>query len=113
LVATLFSSFFRTLATALIAFFANNCAAFFSFLRVFGWPVISKPARRQHRAKEPVGATDYYRLMNTLLLIVVLLLLLGGGGFYYGGPAYGGGGIGLILLICLIIYLFGGFRGRN
>ena len=35
------------------------------------------------------------------------------GGFYYGGPAYGGGGLGLILLICLIVYLFGGFRTKS
>ena len=51
--------------------------------------------------------------MNLLLLIIVLLLLFGGGGFYIGGPAVGGGGLGLIILICLIIYLFGGFRGRK
>ena len=51
--------------------------------------------------------------MNTLLLIIVLLLLFGGGGFYLGGPVYGGSGLGLVLLICLIIYLMGGFRTRN
>jgi hypothetical protein len=27
-----------------------------------------------------------------------------------GGPAIGGGGIGLILVICLIVYCMGGFR---
>jgi hypothetical protein len=48
--------------------------------------------------------------MSTLLIILILVLLLGGGGFYLGGPAYGGGGIGLILVICLILYLMGGFR---
>lgn len=42
--------------------------------------------------------------------MVVLLLLFGGGGFYIGGPAIGGSGLGLILLICLVIYLAGGFR---
>ena len=51
--------------------------------------------------------------MNPLVLIIILVLLFGGGGFYLGGPAYGGGGLGLILLICLIVYLFGGFRGRK
>ncbi len=49
--------------------------------------------------------------MNPLLLIIVLLLLFGGGGFYIGGPAYGGG-LGLVLLICLIVWLCGGFRTR-
>ena len=51
--------------------------------------------------------------MNTLLIIVVLLLLFGGGGFYFGGPVIGGSGLGLILLICLVIYLEGGFRGSK
>jgi hypothetical protein len=51
--------------------------------------------------------------MNLLLIVIVLLLLLGGGGFYYGGPVYGGSGLGLVLLICLIVYLAGGFRARN
>ena len=48
-----------------------------------------------------------------LLLTVVLLLLFGGGGFYLGGPFIGGSGLGLILLICLFIFLEGGFRTRN
>ena len=39
--------------------------------------------------------------------MVVLLLLFGGGGFYFGGPVIGGSGLGLILLICLVIYLAG------
>lgn len=51
--------------------------------------------------------------VNLILLILVLLLLFGGGGFYFGGPAYGGGGLGLVLLICLIVYLMGGFRSKN
>jgi len=48
--------------------------------------------------------------MNILLLIVVLLLLFGGGGFYFGGPVIGGSGLGLILLICLVVWVAGGFR---
>jgi len=48
--------------------------------------------------------------MNILLLIVVLLLLFGGGGFYFGGPVIGGSGIGLVLLICLVVFLMDGFR---
>ena len=51
--------------------------------------------------------------MNPLLLIVILLLLFGGGGFYFGGPAIGGSVLGLALLICLIVYLMGGFRGKG
>ena len=42
--------------------------------------------------------------MNTLLILIILLILLGGGGFYYGGPVYGGSGIGLILVICIVIF---------
>ena len=52
----------------------------------------------------------YNEGMNILLIMVVLLLLLGGGGFYMGGPVIGGSGLGLVLLICLVIYLAGGFR---
>ncbi|MGA2028470.1 MAG: DUF3309 domain-containing protein [Verrucomicrobiota bacterium] len=51
--------------------------------------------------------------MNILLLVVVLLLLFGGGGFYFGGPVIGGSGLGLILLICLVIYCMGGFRSTK
>ena len=45
-----------------------------------------------------------------LLLIILLLLLCSGGGFYWGGPVYGGSGLGLVLLICIIAFLMGGFR---
>ncbi len=55
--------------------------------------------------KEPLAAEAYHTLMNPLLLIVILLLLFGGGGFYAGGPVYGGSGLGLVVLVCLIIYL--------
>jgi hypothetical protein len=60
------------------------------------------------------GAAQCYRgAMNPLLLIIVLVLLFGGGGFYMGGPAYGGGGLGLVLFICLIVYLMGGWRTKS
>jgi hypothetical protein len=39
--------------------------------------------------------------------------LFGGGGFYFGGPMIGGGGLGLILLIGLVVYFMGGFRGSK
>jgi hypothetical protein len=51
--------------------------------------------------------------MNLILLILVLLLLFGGGGFYLGGPVIGGSGLGLILVICLVIYVMGGFRTKS
>jgi len=51
--------------------------------------------------------------MNILLILVVLLLLVGGGGFYFGGPVIGASGLGLILLICLIIWAMGGFGIRK
>jgi hypothetical protein len=62
---------------------------------------------------ERVPAVAYSVSVNLLLLVIILLLLFGGGGFYVGGPYYGGGGIGLVLVICLIIYLLGGFRTRD
>lgn len=55
----------------------------------------------------------YLKVMNILLLVVVLLLLFGGGGFFFGGPMIGGGGLGLVLLICLVIYFMGGFRSSK
>lgn len=55
----------------------------------------------------------YRGAMNPLLLIIVLLMLFGGGGYYAGGPAYGGGGIGLIVLVCFVIYLMGGWRTKK
>ena len=58
-------------------------------------------------------ATWYCAAMNLVLLVIVLLLLFGGGGFYFGGPAIGGGGVGLILVICLIVFLMGGFRAKS
>ena len=59
------------------------------------------------------AARWYLDVMNVILLIVVLLLLFGGGGFYLGGPVIGGSGLGLILLICLVVYFAGGFRGSS
>ena len=69
---------------------------------------------RQAWVKDPmatVATVGYFTGMNTLLIIFVLLLLFGGGGgFYFGGPVIGGSGLGLILLICLVVFLMGGFR---
>ena len=63
----------------------------------------------------PIGmvtAAGYLAVMNLLILVLVLFLLFGGGGFYFGGPIIGGSGLGLVLLICLVIYLMGGFRAK-
>jgi hypothetical protein len=51
--------------------------------------------------------------MNLLIIMLVLLLLFGGSGFYFGGPIIGGSGLGLIFLICLVIYFMGGFRSSR
>jgi hypothetical protein len=59
------------------------------------------------------AAVCYLTAMNILLLILVLLLLFGGGGFYFGGPVIGGSGLGLVLVICLVVYLLGGFRTKS
>jgi hypothetical protein len=58
-------------------------------------------------------AAGYLAPMNPILLILLLVLLFGGGGFYFGGPMIGGGGLGLILVICLIVYLMGGWRTKS
>ncbi len=50
--------------------------------------------------------------MNILVILLVLLLLFGGGGFYLGGPLIGGSGLGLILLVCLVLYLTGNLGRR-
>ena len=54
----------------------------------------------------------YISTMNRLLLVFVLLLLFGGSGFYFGGPAIGGGGLGLVLLICLVVFFIVDFSRR-
>ena len=51
--------------------------------------------------------------MNTLALIAVLLVLFGGGGIFLGGPVLGGSELGLIMLLCLAIFLTGGFNTRK
>ena len=75
-----------------------------------------KPGSREFWVgKDPmvaVAAMRYRKAMKLLLLVIVLLLLFGGGGFYFGGPVIGGGGLGLVLVICLIVYFLGGFRSK-
>ena len=49
--------------------------------------------------------------MNALLIMVVVLLLLGGG-FYFGGPVIGGSGLGLLLLVCLVLWVMEGISSK-
>ena len=72
--------------------------------------ILCSMGRRPHSNR---GAKCYLAGMNILLLMVILLLLFGGGGFYFGGPVIGGSGLGLVLLICLIVFIMGGFRGSK
>ena len=51
--------------------------------------------------------------MHPVLFVLILLILFGGGGFYLGGPAIGGGGFALFLLVCIGVYLRGGFRRES
>jgi hypothetical protein len=52
--------------------------------------------------------------MLMIVLIVLLLLAFGGGGGYYGYRRWGtGGGIGifgLVQIILVVVYVFGGIR---
>ena len=49
-----------------------------------------------------------------LLLIILLLLVFGGGGGYYGYSQWGAGGglgiFGIVLLVAVVVYMFGGLR---
>jgi len=49
---------------------------------------------------------------GTILIIILVILLLGGGGGYYGYNRYGGAGLGgalgLVLIILVVLWLFGG-----
>ena len=51
--------------------------------------------------------------MHPVLFVLTLLILFGGGGFYLGGPAIGGGVFALLVLVCIGIYLKGGFRRES
>jgi hypothetical protein len=81
-----------------------------SHARIFKGTADEAPAPWVEDPIETVALVCHLTGMNILLLMVVLLLLFGGGGFYFGGPMIGGGGLGLVLLICLVVYLMGGFR---
>ena len=52
--------------------------------------------------------------MSLILIIVIVVLLLGGGGGYYAHRNYGGAGLGgvlgLVLIVILALWLFGGLR---
>jgi Protein of unknown function (DUF3309) len=52
--------------------------------------------------------------MGTILIIVLVVLLLGGGGGYYGYNRYGGSGLGgalgLVSIIVLCLWFFGGLH---
>ena len=66
--------------------------------------------------KGPIVTTftkNYLGPMNLLLLMLLLLVLFGGGGFYFGGPLIGGSGLGVIHLVCLMIYIMGGWRTKS
>jgi hypothetical protein len=53
--------------------------------------------------------------MSTILIIIVVILLLGGSGGYYVHGRYGGAGLGdvlgLVVLVLVLVWLFGGLGG--
>ena len=52
--------------------------------------------------------------MTLIIIIIVLVLIFGGGGGYYAHRSYGvpglGGVIGLILVVLIALWLFGGLH---
>ena len=93
----------------------NRCHGVLPYQRCKLLPWERTASRRIQVVERPmvtVATRRYRAAMNLLLLVIVLLLLFGGGGFYFGGPVIGGGGLGLVLVICLIIYFLGGFRPK-
>jgi lipopolysaccharide export LptBFGC system permease protein LptF len=52
--------------------------------------------------------------MSNTFVVVVLIVLLGGAGAYYGHSRYGSSGlrsvIGLVLVVSLLVWLFGGLH---
>jgi len=52
--------------------------------------------------------------MSNTFVVVVLIVFLGGAGAYYAHSRYGGSGlrsvIGLVLVVSLLVWLFGGLR---
>jgi len=55
--------------------------------------------------------------MSIVLVVIVLVLLLGGGGGYYAHGRYGGAGLGgvlgLVILVLVVLWLFGGLSGTG
>jgi hypothetical protein len=49
--------------------------------------------------------------MSTILIIILLILIFGGGGGYYAHSYYGapglGGVLGLVLVVCIVLWLMG------
>jgi hypothetical protein len=52
-----------------------------------------------------------------LLLIILVVLLFGGGGGYYGYSRWGNSGgigiVGLVLILALVLYAFGGLSATR
>lgn len=55
--------------------------------------------------------------MGTILIIIIVVLLLGGGGGYYAHGRYGrtglGSVLGLVVLVLVLLWLFGGLAGMG
>jgi hypothetical protein len=69
---------------------------------------------RDFAGRSPTTQRRTLMSLGTILIIILVVILLGGGGgYYYGGgyPHAFGGGLGLVLVVLLILWAMGVFRG--
>jgi hypothetical protein len=70
---------------------------------------------RRRSRKGRLSRDDYRpaggRNISTILLIIILSLIFGGGGGYYAHSYYGGAGLGgvlgIVLIVCVVLWLVG------
>ena len=74
-------------------------------------PAIETTTSSRCHLSPRAGARRRIRLASTILIIILLSLIFGGGGGYYAHSYYGapglGGVLGLVLVVCIVLWLIG------